>query len=84
MTFGACRNAAQGESKGGRIAMQFALMDRALFVAVQEFDGVLDGEDVDGFLCVHAIQDGSERGGFAGTRRPSDQSDAVPQVHNLA
>ncbi len=35
-------------------------MDGGLLVAMQEFDGVLDGEDVDGFFFVHLVNDGGE------------------------
>ena len=53
---------AQCQRKTRRVGMQFALVNRGFFVAMQEFDGVLDSEDVTGLFCIHLVQDGSERG----------------------
>src|SRR5215470_7444937 len=63
--------------------MQLALVDGRLFVAVQEFDGVLDGEDVVGLVRVHLVENSGERGRFSGSRWASDQHDAIPQVDNF-
>ena len=57
--------------------MQFALMNGAFFVAVQELDGIFDGEDVIGLFFVHLVEDGSERRGLAGAGGTSDQDDAI-------
>ena len=43
---------AQGERETWRVAVKFALVNRGFLVAVQEFDGVLNGEDVIGLFLV--------------------------------
>jgi hypothetical protein len=50
-----CRPQSKGEAGG--IAMQFTLMDNAVFVGVQELDGILDGEHMIGLLFVNFVDD---------------------------
>ncbi len=49
ITLGAWRSAARKrQGKRRRVAVQLALVHRGFFVIVQEFDGILDGQDVNG------------------------------------
>ena len=75
---------AQGERKGRRITMQFALMDGGLLVVVHEFHRVFYSEDVVGLFFVDFVQDCRERRGLAGARRTGHQHDAVAEVCDLA
>src|SRR6266705_797634 len=56
--------------------MQFALMDRRLFVTMKKLDGVFNGEDMVGLLRVHFVEDGGESGRLAGTRWTRHKHDA--------
>src|SRR6202035_3729018 len=58
-------------------------MNRGLLVAVQKLDGIFDGEDVIGLFRVHFVDDGGERGGFAGAGGPGDENDAIFQMHDF-
>src|SRR5271168_4684281 len=53
-------------------------------MAVQELDGVLNGEDVIGLLLIHFVEDRRERRGFAGASRAGHEDDAISQLHDLA
>jgi len=55
----------KGEREGGCVAVERALVNRRLLVAMQEFDGVLDGEDVHWLFFVHLVDDRRERGRLA-------------------
>ena len=59
---------AQRQREGRRVAVQLALVDRGFLVVVQEFDGVLDGEDVHGAFFVHPIDDRRQRRGLCPSR----------------
>ena len=62
ITFGACRKAARRASaKRGRIAVQLALMNDRLLVAMHEFDRIFDGEDVIRLGLVDLIENGRHR-----------------------
>ena len=74
---------AQGESETGSVGVEFALVDGALFVAMQKLDGVFDGEDVKGLFLIHFVEDGGEGGRFAGAGRAGDEDDAVAQLHDF-
>src|ERR1700681_400708 len=50
---------------------------------MQKLDGILDGEDVEGFLLIHFVEDGSESRGFAGASWAGDQYDAIPDINNF-
>src|SRR5581483_7849009 len=64
---------AQGEREGRGVAAQLALVDRGDAVVVEEFDRVLDGDDVIRLFLIELIDDGGERRGFAGAGRPRHQ-----------
>src|SRR5207253_2705691 len=55
----------------------FALVDEAFFVAVQELDGVFDGDNVVGAGGVDAVNDGCEGGGLTGTGGSGDEHQAA-------
>ncbi len=73
----------QGQCEGWRVGMQFALMDGRFLVAVQELDGVLNGEDVMGLVFVHLVENGGECGRLARTRGASHQHDPISQIDNF-
>src|SRR6202171_2082769 len=50
---------------------------------MQKFDGVLNGEDVDGLVLIHLVDYGRERGGLAGAGGTGDQNNAVADVADL-
>ena len=75
---------AQCQREAGRVAVKFALMNRAFLVLVQELDGIFDGQDVVGLFVVDLINDRGQRGRFAGTGRSRDQHDAVAHSTNFA
>jgi len=50
----------QSESKTGRVAVQFALVNRGAFVRMEEFDRVLDRDDVVSLLFVDLVQNRGE------------------------
>ncbi len=56
------QSGAQGQSEGGRVAIELALMNGGLLVIVAKLDGVFDAQDMDGALAVGAIDDRRERG----------------------
>jgi hypothetical protein len=49
---------AQCKTKSRSIAAQFPLMHCALFVAMHEFNGIFDGNDVVGVCLIDQIDDG--------------------------
>src|SRR6266568_2943658 len=61
------QSGAQCGGKVGGIHFDFALVDETLLIAVQEFDGVFDGDDVVGALGVEAVDHGGQGGGLTGT-----------------
>ena len=66
---------AQGGGEGARVDLDLALVDDRLLVAVQELDGVLDGDDVLAALRVDVVDHRGEGGGLAraGGPRAQDQ-----------
>ena len=74
---------AQRQRKSRRVAVQLALVDRALLVQVQELDRVLDGDDVVGARLVDQVDDRRQRRGLAGAGRAGDQHDTVLQRGDL-
>ena len=78
---------AQRSAKGGAEARgvhaDFALVDKALLVAVQELDGIFDGNNVVGARGVDAVNHGGERGGLAAARGPRHQRYAAPLLADL-
>ena len=78
MTSGSWRKrGAQRGRERGRVHFDFALIDEALFVAVQIFDRVFDGDDVLGAQRIDAVNHGGERGGFTGTGGAGGQDQAA-------
>jgi hypothetical protein len=57
--------------------VQRALIDETLFIAVQIFDRVFDGDDVLGAQRIDAINHRGERGGFAGTGGAGGENQAA-------
>src|SRR5580704_6484009 len=55
------------------VRVNFALVDQALLVVVEEFDRILDGDHVLFALCVDLVEHSGERGGLTGTRRPGNK-----------
>ena len=55
----------KGSAQRGRkvrgVDFDFALVDEAALVAMQEFDGVFDGDEVIGAVGVDAVDHGGER-----------------------
>ena len=56
---------------------------KLLLVAVQEFDGVFDGDDVIGARGVDAVDHGRQRGGFARAGRSGHQHQAALLLADL-
>ena len=71
------QDGAQGGMPGGGIGADFALFDDGFFVAVDELDGVFDGDDVGGAGLVDVFDDGGEGGGFSGAGGAGDEDQAV-------
>src|SRR5579872_2597591 len=59
------------------VRMDFALIDQALFVVVQKFDRVLDGDHVLVTLAIDLVEHGGEGGGFTGTGGTGDEDEAA-------
>src|SRR6202008_4192032 len=71
---------------GGKVCgvhFDFALIDKALFVAVQELDGVLDGDQMVGAVGIDAVDHRRQRGGLTGTGRSGNQHQAALLFANL-
>src|SRR5215469_6624301 len=77
------KSGAQGGRKVRGVHFDFALIDETLFVAVQELDGVFDGDEVVGAGSVDAVNDGREGGGFTGTGGSGDKHEAALLFANL-
>jgi hypothetical protein len=67
---------AQTVRVGIEIHSEFALVERGLLVLVQIFDRVFQRDDVDRLGAVDLVENGRERGGFAGAGRAGDQDQA--------
>src|SRR6202050_404749 len=68
---------AQRGVEGRSVHFHFALIDKTLFIAVQIFDRVFDGDDVLGAQRIDAINHRGERGGFAGTGGAGGENQAA-------
>src|ERR1700681_3574781 len=66
------------------IGMYFALVHQALFVVVQKLDGILDSDHVLFTFSIDLVEHGGERGGFAGTRRASNEHQSAGRVPHAA
>ena len=67
-----------------RIAVHFALVDQAFVRGVDEFDWVLDGEDMAVFVLVDVVHHRRQRGRLARTGRAGDQDQALRLVDQFA
>src|SRR5215469_9730931 len=75
-----------GAQRGGEVRgvhFDFALIDEALFIAVQELDRVFDGDEVVGTGGVDAVNDSRERGGLTGTGGSRNQHEPALLFANL-
>src|SRR5713226_5287345 len=75
-----------GAQRGGKVRgvhFDFALIDEALFVAVQELDGVFNGDQVIGAVGIDAVDHRRQRGGFTGTGGARYQHQAALFLANL-
>ena len=75
--------AAQGTPERLRVQPDFALVDDALLVGVQELDGVFDGKNVIGRGLVAMIHHGGERGALARARSAHHQYQPALVLHEL-
>src|SRR5437764_1133075 len=71
------KSGAQGGGEVGGVDFDFALIDEAFFIAVQELDGVFDGDDVVGARGVDAVDDACESSGLTGTGGSGDEHEAA-------
>ena len=74
---------AQAVGKAVKIRSQFALIESGQFMRMDEFDGILESNDVDGPGAVNLIEDRSQSGRFAGASRASDEHQARFFLGNL-
>src|SRR6202167_825360 len=68
---------AQRGGEGRGVHFHFALIDETLFIAVQIFDRVFNGDDVLGAQRIDAVDHGRQRGGFAGTGGAGGENQAA-------
>src|SRR5712671_4970305 len=72
------RSLAQGGTKGGGeiggVGAYFHLLDDAADVLMLVLDGILDDDDVTRFAAIDDVDQGGERGGFAGAGRTTDEN----------
>src|SRR5580658_3871485 len=68
---------AQRGGEGRGVHFDFALVDETLFIAVQIFDRVFDGDDVLGAQRVDAVNHRGECSGFAGTGGAGGENQAA-------
>ena len=59
------------------VASDLALVDEAVFVLVDEFDGILDGHDVVVLGCVDVVDHGGEGRGFSGAGGAGDEDEPL-------
>src|SRR6266705_5789442 len=74
-----------GARRGGKVRgihFDFALVDEAFLVAVQELDGVFDGDQVVGAVGVDAVDHRRQGGGLTGTGGSGDQEQAALLLAN--
>ena len=75
---------AQGGGEGARVAVDFALVDDALGRGVDEFDGVLDGDDVLVARAVDVVDHRREGGGLARASGAGDDDEALGEEAEAA
>src|SRR5690606_3660900 len=64
--------------------MYFALVDQTAFALVQEFDRVLDSEDMAFNIRVEMVDHGRQRGGFARAGGPGHQHQPTRNIDDFA
>ena len=74
---------AQAVGEAVEISAQFALVERGHVVRMNKFDRVFQRDDVNGLGVVDLVEDGGQRGGFAGAGRAGDQHQAGFFARNL-
>ena len=74
---------AQRVAERRRVVVDLALVDDAALVFVNEFDRVLDGDDVIAALAVDVVDHRAERGRLAGTGRTGDEHEPLLQAAQL-
>ena len=79
--FPQCRTQGIGEAPG--VFVELALVHQALIALVDEFDRILDGEDVFAAGVIDVIQQCSQGGGLAGTCGSRDQHQAPRTLAGL-
>src|SRR6266581_9730635 len=77
------QSGAQGSGEVRGVHFDFALVDEALLVAVQELDGVFDSDQVVGAVGVDAVDHGRQGGGLTGTGGSGDEDQAALLFANL-
>ena len=70
----------QGVRKGGGVFADLAVNDHTFFHRVDEFNGVLDGDDVAREVGVNVVDHRGERGRFAGAGGAGDDDEALVEV----
>ncbi len=70
--------------KTRRVGADFALIDEALAILVNVFDGVFDGDDVFFVVSIDVVDHRRERRRFARPRRPSDEHEPARELGKLA
>ncbi len=71
---------AEAGGEGGRLDRDLALGDDRLLVAVDELDGLLDGDDVAAEIRIDVVEQRRERRGFSRASRASDEDEAGAHV----
>jgi len=67
-----------------RVGVDFTLVDEALFVIVEELDGVLDRNHVLFAFGVNLVEHSGERRGLTGTRGARDKDEAARLIAKAA
>src|SRR5258708_4448655 len=63
--------------------MEFALVDGAFFMVVEELNRILDGDHVVALSFVDAVEHGGECRGFSRAAGPGDEDNSIAQIRNL-
>ena len=75
---------AQCQRKAGSVTVQLPLMDDGTLVAMHEFDGIFNGQDVIRLGLVNPVENRRQGGRLSRARGAGDQHDAVLYVGNVA
>ena len=73
---------AQRHTEGGSVDVNFTLVYESLFVAVQEFDRVLDGDNVIGASGIDVVDQGSQTGGLTTAGEPVTRTSPRRSLHS--